>query len=70
VKRLIWAPFLGFKGFQELEFGCGRVRPIDFDAEFFYFQSGSKEELDLFVRKAGLGKTPEAHLRTLAKKQA
>jgi hypothetical protein len=69
VKTLVGALFQRFKGFQELEFGCGRVRPIDFNAEFFYFQSGSQEELALFMRKTGLGKTPEAHLRPLKKVQ-
>lgn len=38
------------RSFNVLPFGYGRSRPIDFDADFFYFQHGNKDEIDFFVK--------------------
>lgn len=50
-KRLIWKCFQIFQGFDDVPFGYGRARPIDFDATHFYFQHGEKEELEIYLRK-------------------
>ena len=38
-----------FNGFQKLPFGYGRVRPIDFMSDYFYFQHGTDDELENFI---------------------
>jgi len=49
--KVIWKLFKIFQGFDNIPFGYGRVRPIDFSDNYFYFQHGTKEELDNFVEK-------------------
>jgi hypothetical protein len=39
--------------YEVLPFGYGRVRPIDFDDEVFYFQHGSAEEISQYRRLTG-----------------
>ena len=43
--KVVWKLFNIFQGFDNLPFGYGRVRPINFDDEHFYFQHGDKDEL-------------------------
>jgi hypothetical protein len=38
-------------GFDVLPFGYGQERPVDFSKEHFYFQHGSQEELDQYLRR-------------------
>lgn len=52
--RIVWRLFRLFQGFDDLPFGYGRVRPIDFDERYFYFQHGDKEELDMYLKKSHL----------------
>jgi len=40
-----------FCKYDNLPFSGGRVRPIPFDDTHFYFQHGSQNELDLFIKK-------------------
>jgi len=40
-----------FNDFNELPFGYGRVRPVCFDDEHFYFQHGNSDELNFFLKK-------------------
>lgn len=40
-----------FDRFDDLPFGYGRVRPINFEDSHFYFQHGDKQELKLFLNK-------------------
>ncbi|MDQ7085035.1 MAG: hypothetical protein Q9M36_08920 [Sulfurovum sp.] len=47
--RILWRLFTVFQGFDSIPFGYGRVRPIDFSDEYFYFQHGSKTELDKYI---------------------
>lgn len=54
--KVIWKLFKIFQGFDNLPFGYGRVRPIDFSDSHFYFQHGNKEELDNFLEKYKLCK--------------
>ncbi len=49
--RVIWRLFKMFKGFDNIPFGYGRVKPINFNDEYFYFQHGDKDELDNFMNK-------------------
>ncbi len=51
VKRVFWPFFSIFQGFDNIPFGYGRVRPINFDSSHFYFQHGSKDELDSYFKK-------------------
>lgn len=51
LNRIVWKLFKHCRGFDELPFGYGRVRPIGFEDEYFYFQHGNKDELDAFVKK-------------------
>jgi hypothetical protein len=41
------------RNYALLPFGYGRVRPIDFDAEVFYFQHGSAAEISEYRRLTG-----------------
>ncbi|MCE7536795.1 hypothetical protein [Aliivibrio fischeri] len=36
---------------NSFNFGYGRARPIDFDEQFFYFQHGDKNELNMYAEK-------------------
>ena len=38
------------RDYDYLSFGYGRERPIDFTDEVFYFQHGSKEELEKYLK--------------------
>jgi hypothetical protein len=49
VLREIVSAFTHEGGFDVLPFGFGRVRPIDFDQPFFYFQHGSAEEIGRYL---------------------
>ena len=49
--KIVWKLFKVFQGFDDLPFGYGRVRPIDFNDRYFYFQHGDKEELDMYLKK-------------------
>jgi len=51
IKRVIWKLIDIFRDFDYLPIGYGRVRPINFDDKYFYFQHGDKEELDNFIKK-------------------
>ena len=51
LKRIIWKLIDIFRDFDYVPFGYGRVRPINFDDKFFYFQHGNKNELDVFLKK-------------------
>ncbi len=51
--KLLWKLFKIFQGFDTVPFGYGRVRPIDFNDKYFYFQHGNKKELDMFMQKIG-----------------
>lgn len=51
LKRIIWKCIKTFRGFDYLPFGYGRVRPIDFSDDYFYFQHGEEDELNAFMRK-------------------
>ena len=51
LKRVIWKLFNLFQGFDNIPFGYGRVRPIDFNSTHFYFQHGDSNELNLFMQK-------------------
>lgn len=41
-----------FQGFENIPFGYGRKRPINFDEQYFYFQHGSKKELEMYKMKS------------------
>jgi hypothetical protein len=49
--KVVWKLFKICQGFDTLPFGYGRVRPIDFDDEYFYFQHATREELNSFMIK-------------------
>jgi len=49
--KILWKLFEFFKGYDELPFGYGRVRPINFEDKFFYFQHGNKDELNEFLKR-------------------
>lgn len=42
-----------FKNYSYLPFGYGRIRPLNFDDETFYFQQGSTAEILKYKEKAG-----------------
>lgn len=42
-----------FRDYELLPFGYGRLRPIDFSDEIFYFQQGSAEEVAAYKKKTG-----------------
>ena len=56
VKRIFWPIFSFFKGFDNIPFGYGRARPINFDSRHFYFQHGNKEELNSYFKKINFNK--------------
>jgi hypothetical protein len=49
-------------GFDVLPFGYGRRRPVDFDDERFYFQHGTAEEIQQYLRRfdAGVSNSSDA----------
>jgi hypothetical protein len=44
-------PFL--KQYSVLPFGYGRVRPINFSDDIFYFQQGSVDEINAYKKLTG-----------------
>jgi hypothetical protein len=46
-----------FRKYGTLPFGYGRVRPINFTDEIFYFQQGSREEIDAYRLLTGFNLT-------------
>lgn len=51
---LNWQCFKYLRNWQNLPIGFGRVKPIDFDAPYFYFQHGCKEELNEYLELTGI----------------
>jgi len=49
--KIVWRLFRHFKGFDDLPFGYGRTRPLNFDDKYFYFQHGEQEELNRYLEK-------------------
>ncbi len=49
--KIVWKLFRFFQGFDDLPFGYGRVRPLNFEDRYFYFQHGSKDELAMYLKK-------------------
>jgi len=49
--KVLWKLFKIFQGFDDLPIGYGRVRPINFTDEHFYFQHGNKSELNSIIDK-------------------
>jgi len=49
--RVVWRLFKMFQGFDDLPFGYGRQRPLDFNDKYLYFQHGDKKELDNYIEK-------------------
>jgi hypothetical protein len=54
LKRMFWPFFFIFQGFDNIPFGYGRQRPIDFSKSHFYFQHGDKKELEVFFEKLNI----------------
>ena len=52
-KNLKWLYRKHICNYQTLPFGYGRVRPINFDDPFFYFQHGTQEELEKYAKLIG-----------------
>jgi hypothetical protein len=52
--RWTWGLFTRLRDYDWLPVGYGRTRPLKFDDDMFYFQHGSDEEIDTFVRRSGL----------------
>ena len=50
IRRFVWKLFDLFQGFDDIPFGYGRVRPIDYSQSHFYFQHGEGDELSSFMR--------------------
>jgi len=48
--KIVWKLFKLFQGFDDLPFGYGRARPIDFSDAYFYFQHGDKKELEHYMK--------------------
>jgi hypothetical protein len=42
-----------FKQYAVLPFGYGRVRPINFSDDIFYFQHGSVDEINAYKKLTG-----------------
>jgi len=53
-RRKKWLRRTGRFWYDELPFGCGRTRPIDWEAPFFYFQHGSADELSTYMERAAI----------------
>lgn len=49
--KVLWKLFKLFQGFENLPFGYGRARPIEFSDRHFYFQHGNIDELHEFIKK-------------------
>jgi hypothetical protein len=50
LKRVMWKVIKHFKGFDYIPFGYGRVRPIDFKDQYFYFQHASEDEIKRYAK--------------------
>ena len=46
-----WPLYFIFQGFDNVPFGYGRQRPINFSDSTFYFQHGDQKEIDEFLKK-------------------
>lgn len=53
-KRLVRYLRIKYKNYDELPFGFGRSRPIDFGDHYYYFQHASQAELDEYIRRVQL----------------
>jgi len=49
--KVLWILFQIFQGFDTISFGYGRSKTINFEDEYFYFQDGDKNELEIFIDK-------------------
>lgn len=49
-----WWKLTGGLWRDRLPYGYGRVRPIEWNRPRFYFQHGSREEVDIYVEKTGM----------------
>jgi hypothetical protein len=54
-KWLNWQIYKYLRNWDELPVGYGRVRPINFGDDYFYFQHGDSEELDRYTELTGIG---------------
>lgn len=54
LSRLNTVLFRLSRKYKTLGFGFGRVRPIDFDDDMFYFQHASRDEIEIYKRRIGL----------------
>ena len=52
--RVLWKLFDKLKGYTPLPFGYGRVRPINFNDKYFYFQHATNEELKNYLNVSKL----------------
>lgn len=57
-RRKKWFRRTGKFWYDELPFGVGRARPIDWEVPFFYFQHGSAEELAAYRERTGIDFDP------------
>jgi hypothetical protein len=57
-RRKKWFRRTGKFWYDELPFGVGRARPIDWEAPFFYFQHGSADELTAYSERTGIELDP------------
>lgn len=56
-KRRLYTQFLKkTRSYDFLPFGHGRRKPVTFDEDFFYFQHGSKEEIEAYIELTGFSK--------------
>ena len=53
-KKIDWQCFKYLRNWQDLPIGLGRARPIKFDAPYFYFQHGCKDELKAYLKLTGI----------------
>ncbi len=63
LRRIVWKLIDLLRGFDYLPFGYGRVRPIDFDAEYFYFQHADADELARYLQKTGFAREKDTSHR-------
>jgi len=54
IDRFFFPLYYTFQGFDNVPFGYGRQRPIDFSKSHFYFQHGDQKELESFLKKSNL----------------
>lgn len=51
---LNWQCYKYLRNWEDLPIGTGRVRPLDFQAPYFYFQHGAKKELESYLELSGM----------------